>query len=510
MAQGTDRCPTDQRGLSTTSRPLRVLHIGNVANNAYKNAKLLNEAGLECDVICNDYYHVMGAPEWEDADIQGPLPDQFMPDWPAVNLNGFQRPRWFAQGPTLFCLKYLLAKSRHQRIRAGFWWAVLEWSRSVLCGRHGGKLTWFLMQVFVVKGFASLYGRALTRLGFNTTLKSGRQRRERLVREFERLFPEREDKLTTEDFSIYLSVLPVWKKLFNQYDIVQAYATNPILPLLTGKRPYIGFEHGTLRDIPFMPTQVGRTAALGYALADGVLITNGDCLKSVPKLQIRHYAPMLHPVDERDYDRVEKDTARLHDQLGVRYIFLCTLRHDWQVKGADVYLRALPNLAKALGRTFKVLMTTWGAQVDESKKLVEASNVSDLVHWIEPQPRRALIRLQKSVDAMFDQVALPCFGATAPEAIAAGVPVLMSYDPPSTSWIVSEPAPILPVWTTDDVVEQTQTAIDPDWREEYRQRAKRWFREQHSAKRVVEDHLAMYAQVLSRQDVQAAQAVMEA
>lgn len=509
MAQGTDRCPTEQRSRSTTSRPLRVLHIGNVANNAYKNAKLLNEAGLECDVICYDYYHVMGAPEWEDADIQGPLPDQFMPDWSAVNLNGFQRPRWFAQGPTLFCIKYLLAKSRHQRIRARFWWAVLEWSRSVLCGRHGGKLTWFLMQVFVVKGFASLYGRALTRLGFNTTHKVERQRREGLVREFERLFPEREDKLTTADFSMYLSVLPLWKKLFNQYDIVQAYATDPILPLLAGQRPYIGFEHGTLREFPFMPTQVGRTAALGYALADGVLITNGDCLKSVPKLKIRHYAPMVHPVDERDYERVEYDAALLHDQLGVRYIFLCTLRHDWRVKGADVYLRALPNLAEALGRTFKVLMTTWGAQVEESKKLIEASNVSDLVHWIEPQPRRALIRLQKSVDAMFDQVALPHFGATAPEAIAAGVPVLMSYDPTSTSWIVSEPAPILPVWTPDDVVRQTRTAIDPDWREEYRQRAKRWFREQHSAKRVVEDHLAMYARVLSRQDVQAAQTVME-
>ena len=48
-------------------RPLRVLHIGNVANNAYNNAKLLNRAGLDCDVICYDYYHMMSCPEWEDA-----------------------------------------------------------------------------------------------------------------------------------------------------------------------------------------------------------------------------------------------------------------------------------------------------------------------------------------------------------------------------------------------------------------------------------------------------------
>ena len=36
-------------------RAPRVLHIGNIANNAYNNAKLLNDAGLDCDVICYDY-----------------------------------------------------------------------------------------------------------------------------------------------------------------------------------------------------------------------------------------------------------------------------------------------------------------------------------------------------------------------------------------------------------------------------------------------------------------------
>ena len=50
-------------------RSPRVLHIGNIANNAYNNAKLLNKVGLECDVICYGYYHIMGCPEWEDADF---------------------------------------------------------------------------------------------------------------------------------------------------------------------------------------------------------------------------------------------------------------------------------------------------------------------------------------------------------------------------------------------------------------------------------------------------------
>ena len=58
-------------------RKPRVLHIGNIANNAYVNAKILNKAGLDCDVMCYDYYHIMGCPEWEDADIEGEIKDQF-------------------------------------------------------------------------------------------------------------------------------------------------------------------------------------------------------------------------------------------------------------------------------------------------------------------------------------------------------------------------------------------------------------------------------------------------
>ena len=91
-------------------RAPRVLHIGNIANNAYNNAKLLNDAGLDCDVICYDYYHAMSCPEWEDADFIGEINDDFRPDWTKVDLRGFVRPDWFVQGTMSTCIKYLLAR----------------------------------------------------------------------------------------------------------------------------------------------------------------------------------------------------------------------------------------------------------------------------------------------------------------------------------------------------------------------------------------------------------------
>ena len=80
--------------------------------------------------------------------------------------------------------------------------------------------------------------------------------------------------------------------------------------------------------------------------------------------------------------------------------------------------------------------------------------------------------------------------------IAAGIPVLMSYNPESTAWIVAEPAPILSCWTVEDIVRNTKLALDPQWRSEYRERARRWIDDHHCASVVVNTHLATYRRLL--------------
>jgi hypothetical protein len=115
-------------------RPLRVLHIGNIANNAYNNAKIQRTHGIEADVLCYDYYHVMGTPEWEDGGLETPV-DGNLPDWWSTNLEGFKRPSWFVQGPASLCVKYLnsrakgqmfLAKLRRWALNGAYWKLVAD------------------------------------------------------------------------------------------------------------------------------------------------------------------------------------------------------------------------------------------------------------------------------------------------------------------------------------------------------------------------------------------------
>jgi hypothetical protein len=59
---------------------MRVLLIGNIANNAFYTASLLRRAGIEADVFCPDDYWVMSSPEWEEADFDQVPKDQMYPD----------------------------------------------------------------------------------------------------------------------------------------------------------------------------------------------------------------------------------------------------------------------------------------------------------------------------------------------------------------------------------------------------------------------------------------------
>jgi glycosyltransferase involved in cell wall biosynthesis len=115
-----------------TGRPLRVLHIGNIANNAYNNACIQRQYGIEADVLCYNYYHIMGCPEWEDADFREGSSaaglDHFKPDWWATSLRGWSRPRWFVQGPSALCIDYLRAKNAGWKVAAALKWRELEFA----------------------------------------------------------------------------------------------------------------------------------------------------------------------------------------------------------------------------------------------------------------------------------------------------------------------------------------------------------------------------------------------
>ena len=143
-----------------------------------------------------------------------------------------------------------------------------------------------------------------------------------------------------------------------------------------------------------------------------------------------------------------------------------------------------------------LVLCAWGAELARSLELIDELGVAEQVVWRPQLDRPRLIQHMKAADVVLDQMALPHFGATAPQALAAGRPVVMSYRPESTAWIVDEPAPILAAFDPEGVAAAVDTAVDPDWRRVFEATARDWVNTYHHPRRIVREHCRIYRDVL--------------
>lgn len=543
---------------------LRVLHIGNIANNAYNNARLLNEAGLDCDVLCYDYYHIQGCPEWEDARVNGNVVDADFPRWWNVRLDEYRRPRWFAQAPRDLCIAYLLARRSGRRWRARYLWAAMArdrllWSlaeyrelrrdptrwralaSTVLRGRLGiardehtnaldeeeHAASWWghLLFTICLAWFALvLWIKALrTRLGWRErspweeiddsgnmakpTLDGFLQSIPRFQDRFHRRFPGREDQLREEDLLPYAGDVPAWRALFACYDVVVAYATCAIFPVLAGKQPIVAYEHGTIRDIPFTSDSQGRLTALSYAESNALYLTNADSIAQAETLiGAERVVHGLHGFDERrlenwlrGYVPSTEDAYRrgLPTEMPV---FFAPARHQWRGgasamrKGNDRIVDAVARLIEEYDKPFVVIFVAWGREVHLTKERISSMGLDGYFHWVPPLAKADLWAAYASATGILDQFLVPCIGGIAMEAFAMGrAPVITHLDTKLMASHFGACPPALNCSTPEEIAAAMLDILTgAKHTRDLPERGRRWVQEHHSHRVLIETHLEAY------------------
>jgi glycosyltransferase involved in cell wall biosynthesis len=469
------------------SKNLRILYIGNIANNAYLDARILNEAGIECDVFCYNYYHVMSCPEWEEADFIGSV-DEWTPDWESINLQGFQRPLWFAQGPLHLCANYLYARRKRQIFRAANLWPALT-AKS-----------------------ASVPSQSLTLPLPSSEPCLDEAYCQALIDTFATVFPARLDKLQQADLDalwFYTSHVKLFDSVFAEYDIVQGFATDPIWPLLTKQRPYVAFEHGTIRQIPFDDSPVGRLTALAYHQADAVIITNGDNHQAAERLKLTDYRFIPHAVNEKWLQPGLGQSLRqqLRQELGADFLVLHPARQHWEEqrhpsweKGNDIFIKGLARFVHEVAPHAAAVFVEWGQKVLESKTLLGQLGIASRVKWIPLQHNCGLSRYVDACDVVADQFYLGAFGNIMPKALAHGKPAILYVDEARHRWCFPEMPPVINARTPEEVYKGlTRAYKDPDWLRELSKAGWRWYHTYHSNAVIRERLLALYHDVLTRQ-----------
>ncbi len=487
-------------------RPPRVLHIGNIANNAYNNVKLLERIGIRGDVLCAGYYHIMGCPEWEDADFETGYRDQFNPDWGSVDLKGFERPAWFAQGSIGTCVEYLVARREGRRLRSWFYWRYMQFERAILAGSL--SRSWARRVPAMMQRIRLLVSRVSGRIlpHANPPSMVRRDVFRELAEYFRRRFPEREDALTVEELTPFGFQAEAIGRLIRHYDLVQAYAADPIFAAISDTRPFVAFEHGTLRELPFQDSTLGRITAVGYALADHILVTNFDCMENAQALLPGHCTFINHPYHEdhhREAGNWRELRSRLQQEYDAKMVFFFPTRHDWVPgegfadKGNDVFLRAFATFRRIAEPRAMLICCNWGHNVSDSRKLIHKTGISGAVKWTDPLPGLAFDRYCLAADYVVDQFVLGSFGGVTFKAMATGRPVISYLDQRLVQDFYSEPPPIISCRTESEIVDKlvhlSRTATR--WTERC-SRSRRWIETCHSGVEVATKQAAVYRDLI--------------
>lgn len=486
-------------------RAPRLLHIGNIGNNGYNNSKLLHRVGLDCDVVCHDYYHIMGCPEWEDADYQGDIRSDFYPTWVGVDLRGFERPRWFAQGPLLTCLDYHIARREGREDEADRLWSRLQSEReavgAVMRGEVPPPTRWQkfgkLAGKVARKGWKAPYivlqrtswGQSLL---LNVASRDFRRSARRARRKFRAVFPDRQDKLRQVELRSFAPSFRRWKRLINHYDLVVGYATDGVYPMLVGTTPYIAFEHGTIRNIPFDQTTQGRLCALTYRMADAAFITNCDNNIAAEKLGIPNYKWVPHPINEDEHPTTEPDRVHreVREKLDSDFIVFHPSRHHWDArrdtnwdKGNDILITGFAKFVREVNPRAGAVFVEWGQTLAQSKDMIAKHGIERNILWVQPQPTPRMNAFIQAADVLADQFCIGTFGGIMPKGLLFGTPNMIYLEEQMHRWCLPEMPPVLNTRTPDEVfVGLKRLYQDRDFARRLADDGRAWYAKYHSSR----------------------------
>jgi glycosyltransferase involved in cell wall biosynthesis len=479
----------------------RVCHLGNIASNAYHAAKLLRLAGVEGEVLALHDYFVMSSPEWEEADMAVHPSNLFNPEWRQLDLRGYQRPRWFAQGSIPNCLEYTLTRVEGDQEAAAMAWRKLALENLTEYPEPDRRPT--PLQRWAAR---------LARLGRRAERKVALRVRaavqapdywDRIEANFRQHFPSREDKLRPEDVLWASGSLGQWRQTLLQYDFVIGYSTYGLFPLLAGV-PYLCLEHGTLRDIPFAPDAQGRSTALSYAMAEHVFVTNFDCLPKAEVICPGRYTYVNHPYHQdqaQPVARVGELRAEIHQELDADFLIFFPTRQDWVTgtgyadKANDALFHAFATLRKA-GRRVGLILCEWGQNIAQSKDLLAQLGVERHVRWMPPVGAVAFNRHCQAVDLVADQFKLGAFGGVLFKAMCNRAPVISYLDEVQLGSIYPELPPVLNGKGPDELARLVAAAMDdPAMLKALGERGRAWVEAHHNGLETLDRMLRVFARV---------------
>ena len=300
-------------------------------------------------------------------------------------------------------------------------------------------------------------------------------------------------------FPDYFAYFPTLQEL-QKYDALLGVQV-PYLAYLSG-RPYAVTQMGG--DIWYECSRddlYGRLQRLAFQKAEAFIVSNPWSLAFARRYGMRNmiYLPFL--IDENKYS---PGHAQYRNewvaQTGGDFFVMMSSRLDYVFKGSDLAIKAFARFAQQVPGA-RLVIAGWGADQARAEKLFDDLGIANKVLVVPVAGKKKLVGYLRSADCMVDQLTLGYYGASALEAMACGLPVIMNLNHEQYDALLPEGcAPVCQAVTEDEVLAHLlNLAANASRRLVVGARLRSWFLQTHSNARWGEMYEAVLWGTATRQ-----------
>lgn len=261
--------------------------------------------------------------------------------------------------------------------------------------------------------------------------------------------------------------------------------------LFAAQAPYLAY----LSHRPYLAAQTGgdlwleasRNDALGtlqrraYARAVAILATNPWAYSNARRFGFRHvlYVPLI--IDTDAYAPGPSDArSAWQREVGGDFFVLVTARLDRKWKGSHIGLDGFACFA-ARHPGARVVVIGWGEHTSELVAELDRRGLNGRYVRIPTSGKRKVVEYLRAADCVLDQFVIGYYGATALEAMATGVPVVMRLARDQYDALCPTGAPpVLDAATANDVDRQLERLVtSASDRAQIGERSRQWVERNH-------------------------------